>query len=167
VDPDVLLQAPDGRPLSRQEIAAAAHVLALACRSGEELEHIDHELANEMAPERRLELRQEADRIVTSLDRTLAEVPIKSALVESLVADARLDATGECRRRIEMRFEALQDVKRRLTEANLRLVVSFAKHYRYANVSLLDLIQEGNLGLMKAVDMFQYRRGFKFSTYAV
>ena len=66
-----------------------------------------------------------------------------------------------------MRFEALQDVKRRLTEANLRLVVSFAKHYRYANVSLLDLIQEGNLGLMKAVDMFQYRRGFKFSTYAV
>lgn len=84
MDPDVLLQAPDGRPLSRQEIAAAAHVLALACRSGEELEHIDHELANEMAPERRLELRQEADRIVTSLDRTLAEVPIKSALVELL-----------------------------------------------------------------------------------
>jgi len=167
VDPDVLLQAPDGRPLGRPEIAEAAHVLALACQSGEELEHIDHELANERAPERRLELRQEADRIVTSLDRTLAEVPIKSALVESLVADARLDATGECRRRIEMRFEALQDVKRRLTEANLRLVVSFAKHYRYANVSLLDLIQEGNLGLMKAVDMFQYRRGFKFSTYAV
>ena len=54
-----------------------------------------------------------------------------------------------------MRFEALQDVKRRLTEANLRLVVSFAKRYRDTTMSFLDRIQEGNLGLMKAVDMFQ------------
>ena len=66
-----------------------------------------------------------------------------------------------------MRFEALQDVKRRLTEANLRLVVSFATRYRHATMSLLDRIQEGNLGLMKAVDRFQYKRGFKFSTFAV
>ena len=66
-----------------------------------------------------------------------------------------------------MRFEALQDVKRRLTEANLRLVVSFAKRYRDTTMSFLDRIEEGNIGLMKAVDMFQYQRGFKFSTYAV
>ena len=150
-----------------QEIADAAHLLALACRSGAELEHIDHELANNVTPERRLELRQEADDILTSVGRTLAETPLRSALVESLVADARLDANGECRRRIELRFEALQDVKRRLTEANLRLVVSFAKRYRHSTMSFLNRIQEGNLGLMKAVDMFQYRRGFKFSTYAV
>ena len=150
-----------------RRLTDAAHLLAVACRGGAELERIDHELANNVTPERRLELRQEADEILTSVGRTLAEIPVRSAFVESLVADAGLDANGECRRRIEMRFEALLDVKRRLTEANLRLVVSFAKRYRHATMSLLDRIQEGNLGLMKAVDMFQYRRGFKFSTYAV
>ena len=56
--------------------------------------------------------------------------------------------------------------KKALTETNLRLVVSFAKHYANRGLGLLDLIQEGNLGLMRAVDKFEYRRGFKFSTYA-
>ncbi|HLC41278.1 MAG TPA: sigma-70 family RNA polymerase sigma factor [Methylomirabilota bacterium] len=56
--------------------------------------------------------------------------------------------------------------KRELMEANLRLVVSIAKRYTNCDLPLLDLIQEGNVGLMKAVDRFQYRRGFKFSTYA-
>jgi RNA polymerase primary sigma factor len=67
---------------------------------------------------------------------------------------------------IETSDRTVRQAKRELMEANLRLVVSVAKRYLGSDLSLLDLVQEGNIGLMKAVDRFQYRRGFKFSTYA-
>ena len=68
--------------------------------------------------------------------------------------------------RIERAERNIEDGKNRLIQANLRLVVSIAKQYMGRGLQFLDLVQEGNIGLMKAVDKFEYQRGYKFSTYA-
>jgi RNA polymerase sigma factor (sigma-70 family) len=104
-------------------------------------------------------------------ERVLARVaalPLDPRVVEDLVH--RVRSAGGARpaalAAIERAEATLRAAKQDLTEANLRLVVSVARRYLWTGIPLADLLQEGNLGLLKAVDKFQYRRGFKFSTYA-
>ena len=97
------------------------------------------------------------------------EVELAKAIEAGRVAEARLEAgdiSSSERRALDAALTAAQVARRTFIQSNLRLVVSIAKRYQGTGLSLLDLIQEGNLGLMRAVEKFDHRKGFKFSTYA-
>ncbi len=112
------------------------------------------------------------------LERTITELEGQRHAREDVANDRQelrdlmmltLEDPGTLRRRVQSireRFQEYEDAKRALSGGNLRLVVSIAKKYRNRGLSFLDLIQEGNTGLMRAVDKYEYRRGYKFSTYA-
>ena len=95
---------------------------------------------------------------IVELQNLLLELQAKVGIpIKDIKEINRQMSTGEAKAR---------RAKREMTEANLRLVISIAKKYTNRGLQFLDLIQEGNIGLMKAVDKFEYRRGYKFSTYA-
>ncbi len=85
---------------------------------------------------------------------------------KELAAGRSLDDFKKDVRMLQRWMDKSQEAKREMVESNLRLVISIAKKYTNRGLSFLDLIQEGNMGLMKAVEKFEYRRGYKFSTYA-
>ncbi|MFV0278755.1 MAG: RNA polymerase sigma factor RpoD [Parahaliea sp.] len=95
---------------------------------------------------------------IQRLQRRIAQIEEQSGLS---VAEIK-----EINRRMSMGEARARRAKKEMVEANLRLVISIAKKYTNRGLQFLDLIQEGNIGLMKAVDKFEYRRGYKFSTYA-
>lgn len=104
--------------------------------------------------EKLLEFKEEIERSVSKMNAVEAETGL-------VIPDIK-----DINRRMSIGEAKARRAKKEMVEANLRLVISIAKKYTNRGLQFLDLIQEGNIGLMKAVDKFEYRRGYKFSTYA-
>ena len=141
--------------------ASGVDVLRITDNSGDEL-LLDNDMDMDgMEDEEEVEL----DKIDLSVPEGVSiEDPVRMYLKEiGKVSLLSADEEIELAKRMEKGDEA---AKKRLAEANLRLVVSIAKRYVGRGMLFLDLIQEGNLGLIKAVEKFDYRKGYKFSTYA-
>jgi RNA polymerase primary sigma factor len=145
----------EAQPTEKEEAAAEAHVTAWADSAGPAGDLFRQYL-------------REIGRI--PLLTAVQEVELARAVEAGLFADERLlttfDLPTEDRRDLHVLVLQGQSAKRKLIEANLRLVVSIAKRYIGRGMSILDLVQEGNLGLIRAVEKFDYARGYKFSTYA-
>jgi RNA polymerase primary sigma factor len=103
------------------------------------------------------------DAALQTIDRISVGIGTRGAQVAQL---GRERARGEWLRKVESTNRAAAEARNDFVKANLRLVVSIARRFNHGRMALADLIQEGNLGLMKAVERYDYRRGFRFSTYA-
>lgn len=143
-----LFQSPDGASLSADDVRESVTALRAAIRQTRHIGPSEREAA------------------LIEVTNLVAAIPLRPAFVELLASQVSESADHAAVHAIEERLAELRGLKRRLIESNLRLVVAIAKRYRHTDVPLLDRVQDGNVGLMKAVDRFQYRRGFRFSTYA-
>jgi RNA polymerase primary sigma factor len=188
---DVIL-LPEGGDPSPSEVRSALAAFARIRRLEREIERLQTALTDKRRSKTtRANYNKWIAQNRVSIQGVLEKLPLKPALVDHLVGEIRrlVKAMGPAAGRAELRQlerraglgrkallaslslieehdRVVRQAKKELMEANLRLVVSVAKRYLGSELSLLDLVQEGNIGLMKAVDRFQYRRGFKFSTYA-
>src|SRR2546430_2779716 len=124
-------------------------------------------LPEQAPPEPKLELVQEAAEVdEDDVKEAAAPTQDPPKLYVRQIGDGRLLTPAEERELARRKDEGDEAAKRRLIECNLRLVMSITRNYTKAGVPLLDLIQEGNLGLIRAVEKFDYRMGYKLSTYA-